>query len=182
MLRKLIILSVFAGTSASVPILYQSNPEAIMAYLTSMVTEAEPTIETVHLPAPAGTAPLSGRRVALPADERGHFYADFKLNGRTVQALVDTGATAVAVNLSTARRIGLSLQASDLTETVNTANGKVRATVAMIDRIQIGKIYVENVQTLILDDKALSGTLIGMTFLTRLGKYQVEDGSLLLMQ
>ena len=33
-----------------------------------------------------------------------------------------------------------------------------------------------------LDDKALRGTLIGMSFLKRLDKYQVENGTLLLVQ
>ena len=33
-----------------------------------------------------------------------------------------------------------------------------------------------------LEDKALSATLIGMTFLQRLSKYSVEDGALLLVQ
>jgi len=52
----------------------------------------------------------------------------------------------------------------------------------MIDNLQIGRIYVESVQAIVLDDKALDGTLIGMSFLKQLSKFQVEDGSLLLVQ
>ena len=33
-----------------------------------------------------------------------------------------------------------------------------------------------------LDDKALDGTLIGMSFLKRLDKFEVTDGALLLAQ
>ena len=33
-----------------------------------------------------------------------------------------------------------------------------------------------------MDDTALSGTLIGMNFLSRLGRYQVENGTLLMVQ
>ena len=50
---------------------------------------------------------------------------------------------------------------------------------AMIERLQIGRILVENVEAIVLDDKALARTLIGMSFLNRLGKYQVENGALL---
>ena len=51
----------------------------------------------------------------------------------------------------------------------------------MIDSLQIGRIYVENVQALVLDDKALDGTLIGMSFLKRLDKFEVADGALVLV-
>ena len=51
-----------------------------------------------------------------------------------------------------------------------------------IDRLQIGKITVNGVQAVVLDDRALSTNLIGMSFLTRLAKYEVQNGSLLLVQ
>jgi aspartyl protease family protein len=38
MLRKLLILSVFAGTSASIPVVYQSNPQIFENLLKSTVT------------------------------------------------------------------------------------------------------------------------------------------------
>ena len=43
----------------------------------------------------------------IDRNDRGHFVGDFRFNGRRIEALVDTGATAVALNLSTARRIGV---------------------------------------------------------------------------
>ena len=82
----------------------------------------------------------------LAADPRGHFTADFKLNGRSIEAMVDTGATLVAINLSTARRIGISSRRPTSNITVDTANGKTRAASATIDSLQIGRIAVENVE------------------------------------
>jgi aspartyl protease family protein len=52
----------------------------------------------------------------------------------------------------------------------------------MIDRIEIGRVHVENIEAVVLDDKALSGTLIGMSFLKRLDRFEVENGALLLVQ
>ena len=49
-------------------------------------------------------------------------------------------------------------------------------------QLQIGRIYIESVQALVLDDKALDGTLIGMSFLKRLDKFEVADGALVLSQ
>jgi len=96
--------------------------------------------------------------------------------------MIDTGATLVAINTSTARRIGISLNPSDFSHQVNTANGAIRAAVVNIDRLQIGKISIDNIQAVVLDDRALQTNLIGMSFLQRLAKYQVENGTLLLVQ
>ncbi|MER9522731.1 TIGR02281 family clan AA aspartic protease [Mesorhizobium sp. M0292] len=185
MLRKLLILGVFAGTSASIPIVYQSNPQILDNLLKSNVAgkpQPQPELSLASVPdKPAAPLP-TGRKVLVAADERGHFTSAFKLNGRQVDGMIDTGATLVAINTSTARRIGISLNPSDFNQQVNTANGAIRAAVVNIDRLQIGKISVDNVQAVVLDDKALRTNLIGMSFLQRLAKYQVENGTLLLVQ
>ena len=38
---------------------------------------------------------------------------------------------------------------------VNTANGAIKAAVVTLDRLQIGSISVENIEAVVLDDKAL---------------------------
>ncbi|RWM76583.1 MAG: TIGR02281 family clan AA aspartic protease [Mesorhizobium sp.] len=187
MLRNLLILSVLAVASASFPMLYQSNPQMFEGLLKSAVG-ARPEVETrtdLNLAAvpdrPATPQPL-GRKVVITADSRGHFTSAFKLNGRTVDGMIDTGATLVAINGSTARRIGISLNASDFKHQVNTANGAIKAALVTVDRLQIGKITLDGVQAVVLDDKALRTNLIGLSFLQRLEKYQVENGALLLVQ
>ena len=52
----------------------------------------------------------------------------------------------------------------------------------MIDRLEIGRVSVEDVQAIVLEDKALGTNLIGMSFLNRLKKFQVDEGRLLLVQ
>ena len=187
MLRTLVVLAALAGASASVPILYQSNPQLVDTLLKTASgagrNAAAPTEVSLASTsdAPAPLQPL-GSKVMVTADERGHFTSAFKLNGRQVDGMIDTGATLVAINSSTARRIGISLNPSDFSHDVNTANGSIKAAVVTIDRLQIGKITVNGVQAVVLDDRALSTNLIGMSFLTRLAKYEVQNGSLLLVQ
>jgi aspartyl protease family protein len=96
--------------------------------------------------------------------------------------LIDTGATVVAINASTARRIGIVLTPSDFTHSVVTANGETKAAAATIDTVRIGKIYIDKVPAVVLEDSALSGTLVGMSFLKRLSKYEVENGAMILQQ
>ncbi len=189
MLRKLLILGICAGTSASLPIVYEVNPEAFLRYADAWMNDApaDPTAVAAVPPRvaraePAATQQLAGRKVLVSADTRGHFTSEFKLNGRRIDAMVDTGATLVALNESTARKIGIKLSSSDFIYTVDTANGSAKAAPAVIGSLQIGRIHVENVQAVVLEDAALSGTLIGMSFLQRLGKFQVENGTLLLVQ
>ncbi|KQU64051.1 hypothetical protein ASC75_15560 [Aminobacter sp. DSM 101952] len=177
MLRKIIIFGVFAAASASLPSLYEKHGQSLLSTAVENSADAPRPVEVS-----AATASAAGRRVVIDQDMRGHFTATFKLNGKQVDAMVDTGATLVAINLSTARRAGVKVAAGDFTREVNTANGIAKAAIARIDRLQIGRISVDDVPVVVLEDKALEGTLIGMSFLSRLKKYQVEDGSLLLVQ
>ncbi|MDQ6434628.1 TIGR02281 family clan AA aspartic protease [Mesorhizobium sp. LHD-90] len=186
MLRKAILLGIGIGTSVSLPMLYQSNPGLLHALIRAQETgEARAldagTLSQQPIRAAASLSP-AGRKVEIAADERGHYVSDFKINGRRIEAMIDTGATAVAFNLSTARRLGLQVRASDMKHVVNTANGKARATVVTVDRVEIGRITVNDVEALVLEDQALNSTLVGMTFLTRLKGFQVDSGTLLLVQ
>src|SRR5690606_23449724 len=59
---------------------------------------------------------LGGGRVAvLRRDARGHYGGRFAFNGRPIEGMIDTGATFVALNQSTARDIGIELGAGDFT-------------------------------------------------------------------
>jgi aspartyl protease family protein len=185
MLRKLLIVGVCAGSSASIPILYESNPDAFERLLRpaarqQAATEAPQPAARIAPPDVIETMP--GRKVRIAADARGHFSGEFRINGRRVRGMVDTGATLVAINLSTARRIGLNLMPVDFKHKVSTANGEARAAVATLESLQVGRIRVEDVEAVVLDDRALSETLIGVSFLSRLSKYQVENGALLMVQ
>ncbi|MGX7874906.1 TIGR02281 family clan AA aspartic protease [Mesorhizobium sp. ORM6] len=187
MLRTLLILGASAGIAASIPLIYQSNPQLIEGLLKSAVaakpaTDTQPDLSVAAVPEKPPIAQPLGRKFVVAADQRGHFTSAFKLNGRQVDGMIDTGATLVAINMSTARRIGLSLNSSDFTRQVNTANGTIKAAMVTVDRLQIGNIMVEGVPAVVLDDRALQTNLIGMSFLSRLQKYQVESGSLLLVQ
>lgn len=181
MLRNLFILVTFAVASAALAIAFQNDPQRLERFLRPASVEMAapdnlPTIEQRPVSQPLG------RKVLLQPDARGHFLATFKINGRPAGGMIDTGATLVALTVSTARRAGIALSPADFRAEVDTANGRTRAAVIRLDRLEIGRIALEDVEAVVLDDKALGTNLIGMSFLRRLGKYQVEDGALLLAQ
>lgn len=183
MLQKMIMLGIVAGVAMAVPFVHSQHPGLYKAMVARAF--APPPAEAT---APAAlsvatvrpTVSASGRTVEIAPDPRGHFTAEFRLNGQRVDAMVDTGASVVAINETTARRIGISLSPADFRHEVNTANGIIKAASASLDRIEIGRIRVRDVTAVVLADEALSTTLIGMSFLNRLHSYGVEEGRLLL--
>ena len=158
----------------------------------SELISPEASTETAAEPGhynPEGNAPArpvahyaSGQRAAVvPMSRDGHFSADFRINGRSVRGLVDTGATYVAINSSTARKLGLTLGPADFKYEVRTANGLTNAALVHLNRMEIGSISVSDVEAFVLNDQALSATLIGMSFMSKLQSYRVRDNQLEMM-
>lgn len=128
------------------------------------------------------TPKVRGGRARIPADARGHFITEAKLNGRRVEVMVDTGATNVAINRSLARRLGLRVNDSDFKHTANTANGKARMALGKLKSVRIGTVMVRDVEVAILEDKGLEDVLLGMSFLNKLRSFGVERGELVLVR
>ena len=126
--------------------------------------------------------PLLGRMARLKMDSRGHFVTKAKMNGRSIEVLVDTGATSVAISNKTARRLGINLNQSDFKHRVSTANGIVKAASATIDKIQIGRVTVRNVRAAVVQGDGLGGTLLGMSFLGQLREFKIKNGELIMRQ
>lgn len=119
-----------------------------------------------------------GKGVIMQPSAGGHFFGTFTINGRKENGLVDTGASVIAINISTARRLGVSTGSLSFNARVNTANGVVKAARVVLDRVEIGTIAVRDVEAMVLPDKSLSGMLVGMSFLNKLSSYRVESGAL----
>jgi aspartyl protease family protein len=150
--------------------------------IVKMLTERpqEPAV-VAAAPKPVPVAASIGS-VVLKGDAQGHFNASFRINGKTVDGLIDTGASSVAINEATARRLGFGVNSLDFKYPVSTANGRTMAAVVKLDRVEIGNIRVRDVEAVVLKNEALSGTLIGMTFLKQLSSFKVTNGTLQLVR
>ena len=120
--------------------------------------------------------------VALHADSRGHFVTVAQINGRPVDVLVDTGATMVAMSYEDAERAGVSVRSSDYTQRVRTANGIARIAPVILDSVSIGDIELRNVEAAVSEPGLLGTTLLGMTFIKRLGRAEMRSGILILQE
>ena len=116
----------------------------------------------------------------LKAGSLGHYTAQATINKTDIDVMVDTGASVVALSYEDAQRVGLRPNTLDYTVPVSTANGIVKAARATLDRVEIDTVHVDNVDALVLPAGALNGTLLGMSFLSKLSSFKSENGVLTL--
>jgi len=129
----------------------------------------------------AKSMPLSSS-VIVSRDGRGHFQLNARVDGRRLNFMVDTGASVIALTADDAATLGIHPAASEFTALVSTANGTVKAAPIELDRVEIEDITVRNVAAMVLPDGALRDNLLGMSFLSRLHRWEFADGKLVLEQ
>jgi len=128
------------------------------------------------------TLPRRARAVSyqVKAGKDGHFVVKAAIENTEVDAIIDTGASAVVIPAEVADRARLLMRPSDFTIPVSTANGMTKAARVSLRRVEIGNIRVRNVEALVMPKGALDVTLIGMSFLSRLKGFKMEGGILVL--
>ena len=121
-----------------------------------------------------------GRTVELKAGAHGHFYSRIRVNGRDVDAMVDTGASIVALTFEDAASAGIHVRDPEFTHRVSTANGVARVAMITLDSVAIDDIMVRNVRAAVAERGKLSKTLLGMSFLGQLRRTEMSRGVLVL--
>jgi aspartyl protease family protein len=120
--------------------------------------------------------------VSIAAGAYGHFQTQAEIDGRSIDVMVDTGASLVALTYEDAASVGLYVKSSDFTGLAQTANGSTRVAPVTISRISIGDITVRNVPAVVSARGASERTLLGMSFLKRLTRVEMRAGMLVLQQ
>lgn len=121
-----------------------------------------------------------GGIVRIPADGRGHYQSNIEVNGRTLSAVVDTGATLVILRYEDARTLGVVFPGDKFDVGVRTANGTGRARRVELRSVRVGPISINQVEALVMEQGALNTNLLGMSFLKRLSRFEVQRGTLVL--
>lgn len=119
-------------------------------------------------------------RVDISRGDDDHYHIDGLIDGQTVQFLVDTGATVVAINSMTARSLGLDWHAARPTR-VRTASGYALAWPVMLRRVEVGGIALSNVQAVVTSGAFPREVLLGMSFLGEVSMHE-SNGVLSLVQ
>jgi aspartyl protease family protein len=134
--------------------------------------------------APAGLEPSADgtRSVVIPPSSNGHFHVEGRIDGRRLNFMVDTGASVIALTERDANMLGIHPAERDYVAMVSTANGTVRAAPIQLGMVEIDDLVVHDVAAVVLPDGALSQNLLGLSFLSRLRRFEYSDGKLILEQ
>ena len=102
--------------------------------------------------------------VNIRRDERLQYNTTILINGRTMPALVDTGANLVALSSKHAQALSIDYQTGFQSQ-VETASGMVGAWLITLRSVSVGGIRVENVQATVVDGSFPTTILLGMSYL-----------------
>lgn len=124
------------------------------------------------------SSPNSSEAVELRREPDGHFYADVEINGTPIRALVDTGASGIALSREDARRAGVGISIGMPEVVGEGASGEVRGERVTLDRVSLGSETAENMRAIVLDSGNL--TLLGQSFLSHFDSVEIQGDTMVL--
>ena len=118
-------------------------------------------------------AERKSKKETIFVNSGGMYLTYGSINGHSVRFLVDTGASAVAMNVVQAKKLGIQYRKIGTPASVSTASGYEKAYRVRLKSVVVGSITEKNVEALIIEGNHPGPILLGMTFL---GRLNVEHG------
>ncbi|WP_018698960.1 retropepsin-like aspartic protease family protein [Amorphus coralli] len=128
-----------------------------------------------------GMAVTTDQGVTVTRSADGHFRVQGAVNGAPVTFLLDTGASTVLLTSEDASRAGIAPTRADFTLPVSTANGLTRVAPVSLDLVTVGSVEETHVDGAVAAPGSVATSLLGMSFLSRLYRFEVS-GDRLTMQ
>ena len=125
---------------------------------------------------------VGGRSHRIPPDARNHFQTEGRIDGQRIDFMVDTGATLVTLNETSAARVGVHPSRNAYNAPIATANGIVKGARVQLAALDVGGLVVRDVDAIVLPDEALSANLLGLSFLSKLRRFEYANGQMVLEQ
>lgn len=117
--------------------------------------------------------------VSAPRAPDGHYYLSLRINDAPVLFVVDTGATDLVLTRGDAARVGLDPSSLPFLGIANTANGQTRTAQVRLDEVRLGDITDRNVRA-VVNAGDMNESLLGMTYLQKFGRIEIENNRLTL--
>lgn len=162
-----------------------SNFDTIRAFNRSLLGIEDPAVPNTALAERMPSTPrqepsrVSGR-VEITANNQGHYASEAEVNGRHISLMVDTGASLVVLTYEDAQRAGVYVSQADFTAQSRTANGIARNALVSLDEVCIDSVCVKDVKAMVAERGRLHVSLLGMTYLGRLRRVDMQSGRLTL--
>lgn len=116
--------------------------------------------------------------VRIPRGVGGHYFVGGNINGHSVQFMVDTGATTIAMNYLEAERLGVDFRSSRQ-GVANTAGGVVQTLYVILPKVTVGAITLHHIPAAVVVGSHPQQILLGNSFLSRVSMIE-EQGVMVL--
>ena len=129
--------------------------------------------------APSRAVSFGEGQVEVPRDPSGHYFVTLEIQGTPVRFVVDTGATHMVLSRRDAQRVGIDPEALVYTGRAQTANGTVRTARVNLGEVVFGQ-FVDSDVTAWVNEGEMELSLLGMSYLARFERIEIERGRLVL--
>ncbi|MEQ8556959.1 MAG: TIGR02281 family clan AA aspartic protease [Henriciella sp.] len=142
----------------------------------------QPPVADINTATVAEDPDTPARQAVLSIRDDGHYWARTVVNRKaSVDFMVDTGASTVAITQKDARKMGFDPDELDYKWEIRTAGGTTYGASVKIESIKVGTVEVKNVAGMVLRDE-LTQSLLGMSFLRELYSYEFRGDRLIIRQ
>jgi aspartyl protease family protein len=105
------------------------------------------------------------KSLAIPRDRSGSYRTRGYINGKSMEMLIDTGATSVAMSSNQADSLGIPYLEKGTKSTVRTASGVAEAYGITLNKVRVGDIERHQIRAVVILGAYPATVLLGMTFL-----------------
>jgi aspartyl protease family protein len=126
---------------------------------------------------PAAMVQVDPETIELRRASDGHFHATLEINGRPVRLMIDTGASGIVLSRRDAERVGLDPGSLTYAARAQTANGLVQIAPVRLDTVRLGD-FTDTAVPAAVNSGALDGSLLGMSYLDRFARIEIEDDTM----
>jgi len=124
-------------------------------------------------------AVMEDGRVELPVGRDGHYHATLVINGTAIDFIVDTGASDIVLTREDAARAGIDVAGLTFFGQAQTANGSVETAPVTLGSVAFGPVTDTGVRA-VVNGGEMAGSLLGMAYLHRFSRIEIEAGKLVL--
>ncbi|SFR47816.1 retropepsin-like aspartic protease family protein [Litoreibacter janthinus] len=122
---------------------------------------------------------FEGGRIEVPVRTDGHYHLTLHVGEVPIEFVVDTGASGVVLSQEDAAQVGIDTDTLIYGGRASTANGEVRTARVTLENVRLGKFQEGRVRAYV-NEGELANSLLGMDYLERFNRIEIQRGKLVL--
>ena len=128
---------------------------------------------------PSSAVQVDAQSVSFTRARDGHFYAMLNIDGRDVEFVIDTGASAIVLSKEDAEHIGIDTDNLNYFGRADTANGTVSTAFVDLGIVKLGSFTDYDLPAAV-NGGELFGSLLGMDYINLFSEVKISGNRLTL--